>query len=119
VAASSTVSITGTVTDLPTGDKAIGPITCTSAAAVASETQLVLASGANTITVPAAATLAIIVFDATSNVNKTLKGVTGDTGILVAKAGCFMLQLDAAAVASFVITAASADTAKTTTVIFI
>lgn len=118
MAAAASISISGTITDLPGGDKTIGPITVTSAAAVSVETQTVLASGLNTITVPTTATGVIVVFDSTSTVTKTIKGVTGDTGVLVLKTGFFMLTFDATPPASFVITASGADTGKTTTIIF-
>ncbi len=119
MAAAASVSITGVVTDTPVGDKAIGPITTTSAAAAAVETQTILAAGANVITVPALATICIIVFDSTSATTKTLKGVAGDTGILLKSAGAAMLTFTAAAVASFVINSSALDTGLYTTFLFI
>ena len=119
MAATGTITISGSVTTLPGGSKTLGPLTISAAAAVSVETQVVLASGANTITVPTTATAAIIVFDSTSTVTKTLKGVTGDTGIAVTKVGVVVLQFHTTPPADFCITAGGADTAKTTTIIFV
>lgn len=118
MAASSSISISGTVEDLPGGSKTIGPITATSAAAVGDTTTLVLQSGANTITIPALATIAIVVFDSTSAVAKTIKGVTGDTGILCDPAGWMAFTFTAGLAANFVITAGATDTGLYTTIMF-
>ncbi len=117
--AAGTVSITGTITDLPTGDKAVGPVTITSAAAVAAESQVILSSGANTILIPATATVCIVVFDSTSATTKTLKGVTGDTGIVMKPAGAILLSFAAVPPASFVINSSALDTGLYTTFLFI
>lgn len=119
MAAAGSVSITGTVEDTPTGSKTIGPITITSAAAVGQQLDLVLQSGFNSIAVPALATSVIIVFDPTSAVTKTLKGVTGDTGILLKPAGANLLNLTAGGVATFGITASATDTGLYTSVLFV
>lgn len=120
MAATGTVSISGSVTGLSTGSKTIGPLTITSSAAVGQQTDVTLASGDNTITVPSTSTAAIIVFDATSTTTKKIKGAGGDTGITVTKTGKFVLHFDTAAVpASFIINSSVADTGKTTSVLFV
>lgn len=118
MAASASVAITGEVTDLPSGSKAIGPITQTSSAAVGDQTVVELASGFNQITVPADASGVIITFDSTSTVTKTLKGVTGDTGILLDPNGTSYLTFDTTPPASFGITTSAEDTGLFTTFLF-
>jgi hypothetical protein len=118
VAAAASIAITGEVTDLPSGSKTIGPITQTSAAAVGDQTVVELASGFNEITVPADASGVIITFDSTSAVTKTLKGVTGDTGIALDPNGTTYLTFPGTPPASFGVTAGSADTGLFTTFLF-
>lgn len=118
MAASGSVSIQGTVNDLPSGSKTLGPITQTSAAAVDASTQLELQSGDNTITIPTAAEFVIIVFDPTSATTKKLKGNAGDTGIRVDPAGSVLLPLDATH-PTLIINSSATDTGLTTTVIFV
>lgn len=121
MAANATVTIGGQITGTPTGNTQIGPITITSAAACGQRTQIALASGANTITVPAspAPTGVLIQLPSTNTVVTTLKGITGDTGIAIGKTGVFMLCFDPAALpASFVLTSASAQTGLITEITF-
>lgn len=121
MAANATVTIGGQITSTPTGTTQIGPITITSAAANGQRTQVSLASGANTITVPTspAPTGCIIQLPTSNNVVTTLKGITGDTGIAIGKTGFMMLCFDPAAVpASFVLTSASAQTGLITEILF-
>lgn len=69
-----------------------------------SRSLLSLASGANTITVPAGATMCIIIPPTTNTtVTLTLKGVTGDTGVPIAKATPTVLTLGT--LATFCLTA--------------
>lgn len=113
MAAQASVSISGQISNLPLGNQTIGPLTATSAAACGQVQELVLQSGANTITVPAtpAPNGVIIQLPATNTAVTTLKGVTGDTGIAIGKTGFFMLCFDPLAVpASFVLTSASTQT---------
>lgn len=122
MAVAGSVTITGSVTGLAAGSRTYGPVTITSVsptnATAGAVTTVELASGANTITPPSTScTGCIIQFASDSTVNKTLKGVTGDTGIGVTENGTVVLQFDDdGAPSSFVITAASADTGKTTTI---
>jgi hypothetical protein len=83
--------------------------------------ELVLQSGANTITVPAtpAPTGCIIQLPVGNTAVTTLKGVTGDTGIAIGKTGWAVIPFDPAAVpASFVLTSASTQTGLFTYISF-
>ena len=121
MAASAVVSILGQITGLPTGTKSVGPLTVSSAAACGTVTEIVLQSGANTITVPSAPapTGCIIVLPSTNTQAVTLKGVAGDTGIAIGKTGVFMLCFDPTALpASFVLNSAATQTGLTTEISF-
>lgn len=73
-------------------------------------TSVALTTGANTITVPAAAVGIMIVPPPASSNAKTLKGVSGDTGIALAPAGVVSLPFTAGAVSSIVINSAGSET---------
>lgn len=120
MSATGTITISGSIEDLPGGSKTIGPITIDLTAASGVTTDLVLASGDNTITLPTAVvpTGCIIVFDSTSTTTKKLKGVAGDTGITVKKTGVCVMTFDASPPTNFIINASAADTGKVTSVIF-
>jgi hypothetical protein len=81
-------------------------------------TQVVLANGFNTITVPAGARGCLIEFKPGSTVTKTLKGVTGDTGIALDPIGWNVLRFGSSPPASFGITTSAADTGFTTYIYF-
>lgn len=97
-----------------TGSQTWQPATATIATPIGSVTSVALASGANTITVPAGTTFICIQLPTTNTIVVTLKGVTGDTGIALHKTAPFVLAQDPAANANFVLTAASAIAAFTT-----
>ena len=120
MAASATITISGTITSLPTGAKTIGPIQVTSAAANGQTTEVVLQSGFNSITVPAspAPTGCVIVLPSTNTSITTLKGVTGDTGIAIGKTTVQVLTWDPTALPSFGLTSASTQTGLVTEVSF-
>lgn len=121
MAASAEVSVRGRISGTPTGDIILGPITITSAAANGYILQIVLQSGANTITIPTlpAPTGCVVQLPATNTAVTTLKGVTGDTGIAIGKTGTTMLTWDPTALpASFVLTSASTQTGLITEVKF-
>lgn len=95
-------------------------MTITSATAIGAVTDVILAAGDNTITVPAGATAAIIQFGAGSTQVKKLKGIAGDTGIIVTKIGTCVLHFDAAgAPANFIINSAALDAGITTEITFV
>jgi hypothetical protein len=121
MAASASVTISGQILAAPGGSRKIGPIAISSAAANAQVQQIVLQSGANTITIPTvpAPTGCIIVLPATNTAIVTLKGVTGDTGIAIGKTTSHVLCWDATAVpASFVLTSAATQTGLITEIQF-
>jgi hypothetical protein len=111
------VTIQGLLTGTTSGTQYVGPFTLASnAAGNYAVTEVTLASGANTITVPSWAEFAVINLPSTNAVVITLKGVTGDTGIVIDPNGVTLLDLNAGSVASFVLTAASATSSPTTVV---
>ena len=109
------MTLTGNTNNQPSGSRNLGPLTIALSAAVDTVTTTTLASGANTITVPAGATVAVILGPNSSNPQPnpnwggtlTVKGVTGDTGIVVSAKYPTMLTFDTAP-ANFVITASIA-----------
>lgn len=98
MAAVSTISVSGTIEDAPTGDITVGPISVTGVA-YAAHAQ-VLASGFNTVTVPQLPVPVgvIIIPPSTNTQTVTLKGITGDTGIRLHKTAPTMLTFDSAGV---------------------
>jgi hypothetical protein len=70
----------------------------------------VLANGFNSISIPATAVGVIIVPPSGSSVTKTLKGVTGDTGIPIDPANSTRLKFTAGQNSAFGITANGAET---------
>jgi len=103
MAAAATVSLVGVISGLLSGTRNMQPADNTSAAAVGKHEKITLSSGANTITPPSGATMVLIVPPVANAQNMTLKGVTGDTGIALAKTQWVLLSLQS--VSSFVITA--------------
>lgn len=120
--ATGSMTVTGSVAALPYGSVTIGPVTVTSAAAEGAVVTVVLASGANTITVPTTITPSamLIVFNPASATTKTIKGVGGDTGLVAAKTGFVLLCFDTTAVpATFVINSSAVDTGNLTYIYFL
>ena len=106
-----TLGISGTQTGIPEGSKTLSAsITMGSVGAV---TDVVLASGANTVTVPAGAVGCMIVPPSGNTVALTLKGVAADTGIAISATAPCLLTFPASPPASFVLSAASATTGST------
>lgn len=115
--ATASISIAGAVMGTVTGNRIIGPLSISSADASPIVQNVVLASGANTITPPTspAPSGCVIVLPSNNTAVVTLKGVTGDTGIAIGKTTTTVLNWDSTAVpASFVLTSASAQTGKVT-----
>lgn len=94
MSAVASLTIGGSVTGLPTGAKTFSG-TISSAAAVGQTTEVTLASGDNTITVPTGATAALIQPPSANAVALKLKGAAGDTGIAIHKTMPSILALDA------------------------
>lgn len=119
--ASATISVNGSIVGMPTGSKVIGPLTISSSAPNGQVQELVLASGANTVTIPTlpAPTGCVIQLPATNTNVVTLKGVTGDTGIAIGKTTVTVLNWDPLALpASFVLNSAGAQTPLVTEITF-
>lgn len=120
--ASGQVTITGTVTGMLSGSKTIGPIVVTDSAASVMTFETVLSSGFNTINVPTATSCSgvLICFAAASTLAKTLKGVTGDTGVALNPNGVNFISFNPASPpASFGITTTAADTSNVTEILFL
>lgn len=118
MATRSLMMLRGLIEGLPGGSKNIVPADMTNLTPPSWELQSVLANGANTVLVPANADGCVIIFDPTSTTVKTLKGVAGDTGIVLAKNKWNVITFDTTPVVSFVINSTGADTGKTTTIVF-
>jgi hypothetical protein len=119
--ATASVNVSGVFAGLPTGSRQIGPLTISAANANGQVQEVVLASGANTITVPTvpATTGCIIVLPSTNTAVVTLKGVSGDTGIAIGKTTTTLLNWDStAAPSSFVLNSAATQTGLTTEILF-
>jgi hypothetical protein len=94
------------------GDGAVLNLGLTLAQNAASPAQhqlIALASGANTLTPPTGTLYCVIVPPAASAVTKTVKGVTGDTGLPISMINPTLLSL-VATPAAFVLTASAIET---------
>lgn len=121
MATRSLVQLRGFFESLPGGSKDISPVDLQNNIPPGVETQLVLVSGANTIAVPTINSCAgaILVFDSTSTVAKTLQGDPADTGLKLDPDGWNVVSFDPTDLpTNIVITAGAADTGKTSSVIF-
>jgi hypothetical protein len=86
MAATATITVSGSITGLTVGSITVsGQIT--SAAAVGELLVQALTSGNNSITVPSGSVAVIITPPSASAVTLTLKGVNGDTGVIIAPSG--------------------------------
>jgi hypothetical protein len=116
---SGNVNITGTLSALPQGTLTLTPPPIVSTPSnLAASTNIILASGANTITVPTWASGAIIVQNPANLVAVTLKGITGDTGIGLSLTESTCIAFAAPPPASFVLTAGAPGVQETTIVFF-
>lgn len=116
--ARSQIDLRGLFESLPSGSRSIAPTSLVNSDAPYGVTQITLASGDNTITIPTKATGCIIAFDPTSTTVKTLKGVGGDTGVVLAKAKWNVITFDSTPPANFIINSGAADTSKLTEIMF-
>jgi hypothetical protein len=107
-------TVTTTITSTVVGDGfgGIGPLYNSSVvnATGLPPSSVTLAAGFNSIPVPATALGVLIVPPAGSTNGKTLKGITGDTGVAVAPAGTLALVWTAGQVATFGITSVAIET---------
>lgn len=98
------LQISGSATGMPSGQKVIGPTAISIASGVGTVTTHNFVAGFNSIAVPTGATVAVIVPPPANTQTMVLKGVTGDTGIALARTLPAVLTFDAG-VATFGITA--------------
>lgn len=114
----SLIQLRGLLEGLPTGSVNISPTDIQNTTPPDYAVQSVLANGDNTVLVPATAYGCVIIFDPTSTTVKTLKGVGGDTGIVLAKTKWNVLTFDTVPPVSFIINSSAVDTGKKTVVLF-
>src|SRR4030067_2725106 len=117
MATTSIIQLRGFIESLPGGSKNIAPADIQNATPPEAETQLVLASGDNTIIIPALSRGAVIIFDSTSTTTKKLKGAGGDTGIVIRKDSWHILGFESTPPTDFIINSSAADTGKYTRII--
>lgn len=118
MAAASEITLRGTISALPEGSRSIAPINLSNANAPIQVTQITLASGDNTITVPSSAIGAVIIFDILSTTVKKLKGAGGDTGVILSKNKWTVLSFDSAPLTDFILNSSATDTSRVTTIHF-
>ena len=118
MATRSVMQFKGFFEDLPSGDRNIAPISIQNNIPPDSAISLILANGDNIISIPALAVGALILFNPASVSTKKLKGVGGDTGLIITKNSSFVLVFDIPPAASFIINTSAADVAIYTSIIF-
>lgn len=119
MAATASVTVSGSVTGQARGSTTIGPIVISSAAAVGQVVDVVLQLGANNFIPPAGATGVLITLPITNTNIVTLKGVTADTGIAIGKTTTQFLSWDPTAVpANICLTSAATQTGLNTQLSF-
>ena len=117
MAVASVLQAIGNISGIPSGSRNIVSDLVTNAIYLPS-ISLTLANGANTITVPSTAVGVLILFASTSTTVKTLKGVGGDTGIVLKPTGWIFFTITPGSTGTFVINSSAADTGLTTEIIF-
>jgi hypothetical protein len=121
MAATASITISGYISNTPTGSRTIGPITKTSADANGQVQRLVLQSGENTITIPTvpAPNGCLIQLPATNTAITKFLGVTGETGFAIGKTTSQFITWDPTAVpASFILSSAATQTGLVTEITF-
>lgn len=102
MAAAGNITISGNVSGGLDGARSFGPITITTAAGITETLPVTLTIGANTIAIPTGAT-SLVVFppNASNPIGNpafggvlTLKGVTGDTGIVISNKNPTLISFD-------------------------
>jgi hypothetical protein len=113
-----TVTIEGTINTVPPGSASIQTTITASASNLIQIINQVLASGANTISVPSWAVGVLIEPAPTNTIALTLKGVTGDTGVGLSPTNPTLISFPASPPSTFVVTAATVTTTETTFTFF-
>lgn len=113
------VIIQGQITGVPQGYFNVGPyIISPSSTNNYAQSEVTLASGANTITVPSWCSFVIIRPDPTNTVALFLKGVSGDTGVPLGLIQPTLINFPGSPPASIVVAAAFVFTTTTTFMFF-
>jgi hypothetical protein len=115
MATQGTITITSSFVSTPGGSSQEPSYTVLVQNGINAQQAIVLANGFNQITIPAGASEMAFIFPSTSVTTKTLKGVTGDTGIALAPNGPngpFNIPVGSGAT-TFGITTSGADTLPT------
>jgi hypothetical protein len=112
------IVISGQITGVPQGVVKPGPFSiAANSSSECSIPALTLLSGDNTITVPTWAAGVLIIVPTTNDVELTLKGASGDTGIPISAEEPTLLPFRVTPPSSFIINAAS-DTLSPTNFLF-
>ncbi len=112
------LTLSGNLTGVPLGNINVGPFSIVANGSNNLEALLqILASGANTITVPSWAVGCLIIPNSGNATALTLKGVTGDTGVPLSETTPTLLNFTTPP-ASFVLTAGALFTTETQIVFF-
>jgi hypothetical protein len=114
----SLVQLRGFIESLPGGSVNIAPIDIQNNTPPQAALPVILLAGDNTIPTPDLAKGAIIIFAPTSVTVKKLKGIAGDTGIIVSKNSWCVLTFDTPNITSFIINSGALDTGLYTNIIF-
>lgn len=116
----SLVQLRGFFESLPGGSRDIYPPDISNLIPPTEVKQFVLTTGANTIVVPVVNSCvgAIVIFDPTSTVAKTVQGVAGDTGLRLNPGTWNVLSLDPANLPTNIIITSAANDGLITDVIF-
>lgn len=115
--AESTIRIVGQIIGSGAGPMSVNTSSIINEDAPMTQTEVALASGDNTITIPGTIGVArgvIIIPDPLSAVTKKLKGAGGDTGIIISKIFPTMLTFDDTPPASFILNSSAAETTRVT-----
>ena len=110
-----TITIGGSAQGLTSGAKTIGPLTIVGAVVLGEVHDQTLASGDNTVTVPATATAVVIAPPNSGTISLKLKGIAGDTGISISPKYPTVLPFDPAHLpATFILNAGGTVTVELT-----
>lgn len=110
MAGTATVRVSGSIISFPGGTRAILTSDQVNANSPDFSTTAILANGDNTVTVPVTAKGAIVIFDPNSVSIKKIKGVGGDTGVILRRNGFNYISFDDTPPASFIINSSALDT---------
>lgn len=114
----SLIGIRGYIEGLVGGYKSLNPADLQNNNPPEHEYEVVLGSALNTIAVPGQARGVIIIPAATSTVDKTLRGVAGDTGLAISRDRWSVLSFNTPPPANIIVHASTADVGFYTRFVF-